>query len=319
MKKTFLYALPLLLVSVISLSIGLRIGDEKLNLGRDQYAKVMSEVGGNQAALIDVRTKAEFDTYHAVDAEQFDLEKLKLDQLPDYPKDFKLYVYCNSGNRSSQAAEILEEAGYSNVTDLGGLEAMLDSGAVFERYPTVDADMERTKLNISIPQIGPANAPVVVIEYMDFLCPYCNNYMTQIEPTLINDYVPDGEVTIQFRNAAYKGAKSIMASSAAYCAHEQENFWTFKDLLAKGVTGLGTDATDTENIISYADQLDIDHDQFLNCVIDGKYVDLVRAEAVQARESGVNGTPMFALNQIQIPGLISLDEFRGLIEQELAR
>ena len=83
-----------------------------------------SEVQGNivsGARLLDVRTKEEFDEGHFVRAELVPLQEIEDGKLPDINKDSKIYLYCRSGNRSSQAKALLEKAGYTSVVDLGGL------------------------------------------------------------------------------------------------------------------------------------------------------------------------------------------------------
>lgn len=73
------------------------------------------------AHLLDVRTKEEFDEGHFVRAELVPLQEIEDGKLPDINKDSKIYLYCRSGNRSSQAKALLEKAGYTSVVDLGGL------------------------------------------------------------------------------------------------------------------------------------------------------------------------------------------------------
>lgn len=73
------------------------------------------------AILYDVRTPAEYAEGHFADAINFDVEKMIDGEFPDTAKDTQLYVYCRSGNRSAQATSLLKDAGFTNVTDLGGL------------------------------------------------------------------------------------------------------------------------------------------------------------------------------------------------------
>lgn len=92
---------------------------------RDQASQLsFSEVQGgivSGAHLLDVRTKEEFGEGHFVRAELFPLQDIEAGKLPDIGKDSKIYLYCRSGNRSSQAKALLEKAGYTSVVDLGGL------------------------------------------------------------------------------------------------------------------------------------------------------------------------------------------------------
>lgn len=86
--------------------------------------------GQQQAYLLDVRTVEEYAVSNATNSQNFDVEKLIAGTMPNIPKDSTIYVYCRSGNRSEQAKNILEKNGFSNVTDLGGLQNMKDAGVL---------------------------------------------------------------------------------------------------------------------------------------------------------------------------------------------
>ena len=87
------------------------------------------------AKLYDVRTSEEYNAGHFDKAILWPVEDMEKGKLPDVPKDTKLYVYCRSGNRSSQAAAILKDAGYTNIADLGGLPDVQEIGGVFVTEP----------------------------------------------------------------------------------------------------------------------------------------------------------------------------------------
>lgn len=84
------------------------------------FATVQRDATGG-AKLYDVRTAEEYDAGHFASAINWSLQDMEAGNLPDVPKDSKIFVYCRSGNRSSQAAAILKDAGYTNIVDLGGL------------------------------------------------------------------------------------------------------------------------------------------------------------------------------------------------------
>lgn len=86
------------------------------------------KAGQEQAYLLDVRTPEEYGSGHATNATNHDVELLKASNYPDMPKDSEIYVYCRSGNRSAQATQILKDNGYTNVTDLGGLDTIQEAG-----------------------------------------------------------------------------------------------------------------------------------------------------------------------------------------------
>ena len=85
------------------------------------FATIQEEINADTASLYDVRTEEEYADGHFEGAKLHDVQDINQGIYPDEPKDRKLYVYCRSGNRSSQATKALEKAGFTNVIDLGGL------------------------------------------------------------------------------------------------------------------------------------------------------------------------------------------------------
>jgi rhodanese-related sulfurtransferase len=83
--------------------------------------------------LVDVRTKAEWDEGHIKGALHFDLSRLNAGELPDLPKDTELKLYCRSGARASIAEQILTSAGFSKVTNLGGITNLISEGLEIEK------------------------------------------------------------------------------------------------------------------------------------------------------------------------------------------
>ncbi len=82
---------------------------------------IVAQVESGHAVLIDVRTDAEWDAGHAAPATHFDLARLEAGEMPSLPKNVAIYVYCRTGHRAGEAKTILEQDGYMNVTNLGGL------------------------------------------------------------------------------------------------------------------------------------------------------------------------------------------------------
>ena len=85
------------------------------------------------AKLYDVRTAEEYASGHFANAELWPLTNLEAGTFPNVSKDTQIYVYCRSGNRSSQATSLLEKAGYTKMTDLGGLADVEKIGGVQQR------------------------------------------------------------------------------------------------------------------------------------------------------------------------------------------
>lgn len=96
------------------------------------FATVQSDVSAG-AKLYDVRTSQEYASGHFAGAQNWSLQDMQAGRLPEVSKSTKIYVYCQSGNRSSQAAKILKEAGFTNVTDLGGLQDVQKIGGKLQQ------------------------------------------------------------------------------------------------------------------------------------------------------------------------------------------
>lgn len=82
------------------------------------------------ALIVDVRTTEEWEAGHVAGAAHFSLEeRMFQNQIPNVPKDTEMYLYCRSGNRTAQAKQILDQAGFTNVTDLGAMTDWQVAGA----------------------------------------------------------------------------------------------------------------------------------------------------------------------------------------------
>lgn len=92
------------------------------------FATIESEVNKGDALLVDVRTAAEFNAGNYAPAKNVSLQTIEAKKFPTQDKTAKIYLYCNSGNRSGQATTILKKAGYTNVVDLGGLQDVKNLG-----------------------------------------------------------------------------------------------------------------------------------------------------------------------------------------------
>lgn len=90
--------------------------------------ETLQQAVNDGAKLYDVRTAAEYNTGHFANAKNWPLQDMQAGSLPELAKDTKIFVYCRSGNRSGQSATLLQQAGYTNVVDLGGLAAVESMG-----------------------------------------------------------------------------------------------------------------------------------------------------------------------------------------------
>jgi protein-disulfide isomerase len=144
--------------------------------------------------------------------------------------------------------------------------------------------------------LGDPNAPVKVIEFADFQCPYCGLYWKQLEPTIISTYVATNKVYYTYSPMAFIGQESIDAVEASYCANDQNKFWEYRDYLFSNQTGENAGDFSQAHLIAFAKKLNLDVNTFTSCLTSGQYATKVNDDNTYASQQGVNSTPSFLVN-----------------------
>lgn len=160
------------------------------------------------------------------------------------------------------------------------------------------------------PALGPEDAPITIIEFSDFNCPYCRKFHAETFPLLMAAY-PD-QIRFVYRDFPVTSAESYVAAQAANCAGRQGAYWEYHDALFTGGLGLGRDAYQ-----AYADRIGLDSAAFSACLDEGAEAAEVESDAREAASLGVNGTPTFFINGIPLVGAQPLINFRSVIDGEL--
>jgi protein-disulfide isomerase len=157
---------------------------------------------------------------------------------------------------------------------------------------------------------GPATAPVTVIEWSDYECPFCQRAQDVLQR--LQAEFPD-TVRFVFKDFPLRThPNALPAALAARCAGAQGRFWEYHDLLFVAQPDLSRD-----HLIGYARRLGLDTPPFTECLDTGRYRDAILAEQREGREAGVRATPTFFINQRKFEGTLPLDEFRDAIKQAL--
>jgi protein-disulfide isomerase len=172
------------------------------------------------------------------------------------------------------------------------------------------------------PARGSAAAPLTMVEFTDYQCPYCRRFQAQVWPRLRHDYVDTGKLRFVVRDlplSFHAGAKP--AAEAAHCAGEQGRFWPMHDAL------LGKDSDlSAHGIEQHARTLGLDLQRFDACVTAGKYAATIERNAAQADALGLRGTPAFVIGRVQhgeltgwpVEGALPYEDFDALLRQLLA-
>jgi protein-disulfide isomerase len=163
----------------------------------------------------------------------------------------------------------------------------------------------------SLPAFGPADAPVVLMEFSDYQCPYCKRWHDDVFPQLIAEY--GDQIKFVYRNLPVIRANSADAARASYCANEQGAYWQYHEALFSYRYDFNKQSYE-----QYARDLNLDVDALRDCYASGRYADLIEQELQLARSMGIGSTPTFFVTGIAVVGAQPYDVFKQIIDKELA-
>lgn len=166
--------------------------------------------------------------------------------------------------------------------------------------------------------LGDPNAPVKIIEYADFQCPYCRLYWQDTEKQIIDQYVKTGKAYYEYRSVgAYLGEESQASAEGAYCAGDQGKFWEYHDTLFSNWTGENVGDFTPAKLKQYAASVGLDQVAFEQCLSSGKMADRVQQDLQNAQRDGIKGTPSFLINGTMVEGAQPFSVFQQAIERAL--
>ncbi len=160
------------------------------------------------------------------------------------------------------------------------------------------------------PSMGPADAPVVMVEFGDFHCSYCKHFNDDTIKPLLDAY--GDKVLFVYRDYPILGPNSLSAALAAGCANDQGAFWPFHDLMFANQTALNRDT-----FIQDATDLNLDVDTFTQCYDNQDHRSDVLQDYNDGQTLGVGGTPTFFINGKVFVGAQPYDSFAQTIDAEL--
>ena len=167
--------------------------------------------------------------------------------------------------------------------------------------------------------LGAADAPVVVVEYGDFQCPYCRIFAEGAGQQLREEYVDTGKVRLVYRHLAFIGDESTWAAEASECANEQDRFWEYHDKLYEEQAGENEGAFAKDNLKRFAAELGLDTEQFNQCFDSRVYRDQVQADINDARQRRINATPSLLVDGQYIQNGTNYQVLQAAIEAALAQ
>ncbi len=170
----------------------------------------------------------------------------------------------------------------------------------------VDIDIEGR------PFLGPGDAPVTFIEFVDYQCPFCGHHAREVLPQLLREYGDTLKyVTINFPiSALHHNAQK--SAEATECARDQGQYWEYHDILFENQDDQGL-----ESLSRYADDLGLDTKVFTRCVESGDKTMIVFENYQAGLDYGVRATPTFFINGRTLVGAVPFNILQALINDAI--
>ena len=165
---------------------------------------------------------------------------------------------------------------------------------------------------------GEVDAPVVLIAYSEFQCPFCGKFARDTAPVLVEEYVADGTLRIEWRDFPYLGPESTTAALAGRAAAEQGRFWEFHDAMYADQLPPNSGDLDEQYVEAVAKKLGLDVEQFRSDMSSERAARLVAADFQEGQSIGVTGTPSFLINGTPIVGAQPTEVFKQIIDEAAA-
>jgi len=201
----------------------------------------------------------------------------------DNKKDKKKAAGNDTGITREQADQILDEL--RQIRQL--LEAQTQKNA-----PPAPV---RAKLDLQgFQMLGSKDAPVTMVEFTDYQCPYCQRFQQMIFADLKKNYIDTGKVRFYSRDLPLDSVhpNAFRAAQAARCAADQGQYWALREIM-----GSNPDKLDMDNLIVDATQLKMDAGAFRGCLDTQKYKEAVQTDVLEAMKIGAEATPTFVIGK----------------------
>lgn len=169
--------------------------------------------------------------------------------------------------------------------------------------------------------LGDPKAPLTIVEYSDYGCPFCRRYATTTFPAVKQRYIDTGKVFYVFKDfpIVRTHPQAALAAEAAECAGEQGQYWAMHERLFAQADEWDTTADQARaSFARYAPALGMNGDALVTCVTQGRYRAEVQANGAEATELGMNGTPSFVINGKLLVGAYPTEDFTRIVDRELA-
>jgi len=153
----------------------------------------------------------------------------------------------------------------------------------------------RAKLDLQgFQMLGSKDAPVTMVEFTDYQCPYCQRFHMTLFNEIKKEYIDTGKVRFYSRDLPLDSLhpNAIRAAQAARCAADQGQYWKLRDIM-----GANPDKLDMDNLVADATSLKMDLGAFRGCLDTQKYKEAVQTDVLEAMKIGAEATPTFVIGK----------------------
>jgi protein-disulfide isomerase len=241
------------------------------------------------------------------------LERHVKSKLPPDPSDEALRVYYEGLDGMNQPFEAVRDQIIAHLrqrrfekAQAAYIQSLRDQAKVIVTLspPKADVPLKDTPIR------GASGAPVTVIEFADYECPYCQ----QVNPALKKlEAEYKGKLAFAFKDTPLPmHPHAEKAAEAAHCAGVQGKFWEYHDVL------FATKQYDIADLKNHARTLNLDTGAFDKCLDSGEQAATVKAQVAEAEKFGISGTPSFFINGRFLSGAVDYSTLHAVVEEELA-
>jgi len=167
-------------------------------------------------------------------------------------------------------------------------------GQVEQQTQTNESEYQISSMNIP-PVLGLETASVTIIEMGDYQCEMCKRWNDNTRPKIIENFIDTGKANLVFIDLPILGSDSLTAAEATYCANDQGKYWDYHLTLYDYQGHMNSGWASSERLKAFAFNLDMNMDEFEECLDSSKYEERIEFNAKKAKSGGANSTPTFVI------------------------
>jgi protein-disulfide isomerase len=224
------------------------------------------------------------------------------------------------------AAPMTKDQGDAILKELREIKTLLAKQQQGQAAPPAQqAPQNMTVKGDAIFVLGKSDAPLTMVEFTDYQCPFCGRFETGTFPEIKRKYIDTGKMRLIVRDLPLSDLHpfALKAAQSVHCAGDQGKFWEMKDLVFKNQNKL-----DVVSLTGYATKdLGLNENTFTSCMADGKHLKEIGEEAKYAQSLGITGTPTFIIGKTvgdsvqgkMVVGALPLANFDAVINEMLEK